>query len=135
MSDEKRGRSGRTYAEWNEAVAADLLAGRRKNFPSHAEYLREFVADADDMVTVVQIINTVTGKPVTLSEPLRVHVDNLDRVITEHQERFLDEWVAMRKRGCPGCGKPFEDLPMGHTYTEPGSEQSAFCFTVPADQP
>lgn len=140
MSDNSRaalvGHSGLTYSQWQDRRIAEYLAGARATLSEPHDFDREFVADRDGwMPPLEKILNTVTGEWVTLPEPIRVHVDDLDRVVAEYQNRFLEAWKAARERGCPGCGQPFEDLPVGHTWTEAGSEHSAFCFTVPADQP
>lgn len=45
------------------------------------------------------------------------------------------EWVVAHVPRCPGCGKPFEELPEGHTYAYGGDRLKAFCFNVPPEQP
>lgn len=140
MSDNPRaapvGHSGLTYPQWQDRRIAEYLAGKRATLSEPHDFDREFVADCDGLMPPLEkILNTVTGEWVTLPEPIRVHVDDIDRVVAEHQERFLKKWKAFRERGCPGCGKPFGELPMGHTYTLGRDESGSFCFNVPLDQP
>jgi hypothetical protein len=90
MADIKH--SGLTYAQWQDRRIADYLAGRRDTlFEPHA-FEREFAADADGCLDVHQILNTVTGEWVALPEPLRVDVDDIDRVVAEWQARFIAAW-------------------------------------------
>jgi hypothetical protein len=89
------GHSGLTYRQWEDRRIAEFLAGRRDTVTDPHDFDREFVADADGMMPpIAAIINCVTGQPVPCDPPLRVHVDDLDRVVAEYQARFLAEWEA-----------------------------------------
>lgn len=130
MGDDPRaplvGHSGLTYAQWQQRRIDEFLAGKRDTlFEPHA-FDREFVADTDGwMPPLEKICNAVTGEWVTLPEPIRVHIDDLDRVIAEYQEQFLKEWNSWR---CPGCGKSRGELSWGHSWT---SGAGAVCFEGP----
>lgn len=89
------GRSGMTVREWSDWHAAEFLAGRRATTREKWDFEREFVADDDGYLDgIKKICNAVTGEWVVLDPPLRVHVDDVDRVIAEYQARFLAEWEA-----------------------------------------
>lgn len=102
------GHSGLTYAVWQQQRIDDYLAGRRATLWEPHDFDREFLADRDGMMPpIVAVVNAVTGQPVQLPEPIRVHVDDLDRVLAEFQARFLDEWHAQHPAcacGQGGCG-------------------------------
>lgn len=89
------GHSGMTPAEWNDHRFSEFLAGRRASACEKWEFEREFLADTDGYLDGIEkICNQVTGEWVVLDPPIRVHVDELDRVIDEYQAGFLAEWEA-----------------------------------------
>lgn len=104
MADDSRaemvGRSGRTYTQWiNDRVlvlpfGTDAAVAAMRS-EKHA-FEREFLADADDAVPVVAVINEITGERVPIEPPQRIRLDDLDAFLAEHQRRFAEEFIAGR---------------------------------------
>jgi hypothetical protein len=89
------GHSGLTFTQWIDRRTREAINGRREHITEPHDFDREFVADADGwMPPITAIINQITGQQVLMDPPLRVKVDDLDRVIAEWQQRFAAEWNA-----------------------------------------
>lgn len=114
--------AGRVRA-WRQQLNADMRAWYERNIRPIPDPL--FPADED----VPCRFGCGTDLRGPGGEELPLLLADIDEILA------AAEWVAARVPRCPGCGKPFEKLPEGHTYTYGDNQPHAFCFNVPSEQP
>lgn len=90
MSAATAGHDGRTYTEWPHHGVREFLAGRIDRMPTHEDFTRNFVADADGFVPVGQVQDWLTGEWVDVNT--EIHADDVDWLVESWQRVFEIEW-------------------------------------------